>query len=394
MSKRSNGEGTVRKRSNGRWEARLQYVDPVTGDPRRQSFYGATAKEARAKLKAARQRVDAGHPATDARMSVADWCDRWMETTLAASSRRESTKQLSRTMLTKHVSPTRLGSVPLDRLRPSHVDAWVLELRGRTKSIRDAEGKTVTVRALSDASIERAFQVLRSCLSDAVRDGLLASNAAEKAERPTAAKTEARCLSPAEVASILIAAKDSRHWPLFALIAGTGIRRGEALALRWDDVDLALGTITVRGTLQRLNGELVITEPKTAKSRRLLAPSSRVIDMLREHRKAQLEERLRAANVWQESGHVFATEAGLPVDPRNALRAFTTASAKAGVAGASIHTLRHSAATTMLDAGVHLKAVSELLGHSGTQITADTYAHLTTGTAKRAMDSLGDALGF
>lgn len=313
-----------------------------------------------------------------------------METTLEASSRRESTKLLSRTMLSKHVCPTRLGTVTLDRLRPSHVDSWVLELRGRMKAGAGGE----PVRGLSDATIERAFQVLRSCLGDAVRDGLLASNAAAKAERPTAAKKEARCLAPDEVASILAAAKGTRHWALFALIASTGVRRGEALALRWDDVDLALGTITVRGTLQRLNGHLVISEPKTAKSRRVLAPSPRVIEMLREHRKAQLAERLRAANVWHETGHVFVTEAGLPVDPRNALRAFTTAAAKAGVAGASIHTLRHSAATTMLDNGVHLKAVSELLGHSGTQITADTYAHLTTGTAKRAMDSLSEALGF
>lgn len=258
----------------------------------------------------------------------------------------------------------------------------------------EQDGQVVAARALSDSTIQRAFQVLRSCLGDAVRDGLLARNVAELIKQPVAHRKEARHLSPAEIASVLNAAKGSRHWPLFALIARTGLRKGEALALRWGDLDFEAGTITVRGTLQRLDSRLVVSTPKTLKSRRVLSLSDRVMQVLREHRTAQLVERMRAANIWAETGHVFTTESGQPMDPRNVLRAMTSTAAKAGLAGVTVHTLRHSAATAMLDAGVHLKAVSELLGHSGTQITADTHAHLTSGTAKRAMDSLGEALGL
>jgi integrase len=393
MAKRHNGEGSVRQRPNGRWEARLAFTDPITGDSTRESFYGATAKEARAMLKTARERLDAGQPARDSDLTIAQWTERWVTTSLEASSRRESTKQLSRTLLRKHVDPTRLGTIALDRLRPSHIDAWVLELRGRMKTTVKEDGSVSLTRALSDSTIQRTFQVLRSCLSDAVRDGLLARNTAELVRQPSATRSEARHLSPAEVAAVLDAARSTRHWAIFALIAGTGLRKGEALALRWDNVDFAAGTITVRGTLQRLGGRLVVSEPKTAKSRRVLAPSERVMEILRAQRKSQVAERLAAANVWHETGHVFTTESGLPMDPRNVLRAFKAAGSAAGLADATVHTLRHSAATAMLDAGVHLKAVSELLGHSGTQITADTYAHLTTGTARRAMDSLGEALG-
>ncbi len=115
--------------------------------------------------------------------------------------------------------------------------------------------------------------------------------------------------------------------------------------------------------------------------------------MLREHRKAQLKERVAAANVWTDTGHVFTTESGQPMDPRNVLRAITSAAAKAGLTGVNVHTLRHSAATHWLENGVHLRAVSDMLGHSSTRITGDVYAHTSDEMANRAMDSLGEALG-
>ncbi len=183
----------------------------------------------------------------------------------------------------------------------------------------------------------------------------------------------------------------------FAIPGAFGGRRGDreggALALRWDDVDLDAASLRVRGTLARVNGSLVVTEPKTAKSRRTLPLSAGVISMLRAHRKAQVAERLRAGNVWTDTGHVFTTDSGLPMDPRNVLRALSTAAAKAGIADANVHTLRHSAATAMLDAGVHLKAVSELLGHADIRVTAEVYGHTSDEVARAAMDRLSAADG-
>ena len=114
---------------------------------------------------------------------------------------------------------------------------------------------------------------------------------------------------------------------------------------------------------------------------------------MRRHRTAQLEERVRAANIWQDTGHVFTTETGRPADPRNVLRAITTAAQKAGLDGVNVHTLRHSAATHWLENGTHLRAVADLLGHSSTRITGDVYAHTATSRV-RAMDVLGSALAM
>jgi integrase len=399
MSKRHNGEGTFTQRKNGTWQARLSYIDD-DGVSHRLSFYGRTQTEAARKLREARKRIEAGDPAKDAAVTVARWCDMWCATTLEASSRKPTTKALMRTLIGSHIKTAKIGAVPLAKLRPSHVDAWVLELRSKTRTM---DG--IAVRALSDSTVQRVFRVLRVVIDGAVRDKLLAVNPVAKVEQPAAERHEARVLAPAEVAAILTQAKamdnerkageSATHWhALFATIAATGLRKGEALALRWDDVDLPAGTIAVRGTLSRVAGALIVTTPKTRSSRRVLAPSEGVMRMLRAHRLAQLEDRMRAGSVWAGSGHVFASAAGTPIDPRNVLRSFTAACARANVSGATVHTLRHSAATAMLDDGVHLKAVSQLLGHAGTQITADTYAHLTASTARKAMDGLGVALGL
>lgn len=400
MAKRLNGEGSFTERPNGTWQARWAYVDD-SGVTKRLSFYGATQGEARAKMNAARARVAEGRPAKDAAITVAAWCTFWAADSLEASSRRESTRALMRSLLGSHVIGSSLGGVPLARLRASHVDTWLLELRRRTKTLNGAQ-----VPALSDSTIQRIFRTLRVALDGAVRDGLLASNPVRLVDQPGAERREARFLSPPEVVAILGAAlaiddervrrneRRSHSYALLAVIAATGLRKGEALALRWDDVNLNAGTIAVRGTLSRVGGRLIVTPPKTRASRRVLSPSEGVIRLLRAHRTEQLEDRMRAANVWQDSGHVFTTAAGAALDPRNVLRSFTMAAARAGVGGASVHTLRHSAATAMLDSGANLKAVSQLLGHAGTQITADVYAHLTASTARKAMDELGVAFGL
>jgi hypothetical protein len=159
-----------------------------------------------------------------------------------------------------------------------------------------------------------------------------------------------------QVAELLDAAGSTRYAPLFELLVHTGLRRGEALALRWADVDLDRGMLRVRGTLARIDGALVVTEPKTAKSNRFVPISAPAEHLLQDVRGSQAAERLRAGSAWHETGFVFTTETGDPCDPRNALRAFKVAAARAGLPDAGLHTLRHSAASAMLSHGVPLKA--------------------------------------
>jgi integrase len=166
------------------------------------------------------------------------------------------------------------------------------------------------------------------------------------------------------------------------------------MALGWRDVDFERAEIRIVGTLSRIGGHLLVTAPKTAASRRVLPLTDGMAAMLREVRVRQLRERDEARDLWHETGLVFTSETGAPLDPRNVLRAVTTAAAKVGLAGVSVHTLRHSAATAMLEAGVHLKAVSELLGHSDIRITGDVYGHVSTEVAKAAMESLSGRMGL
>lgn len=138
----------------------------------------------------------------------------------------------------------------------------------------------------------------------------------------------------------------------------------------------------------------MFSEPKTDRSRRTVPLSPAVVAMLRKHRKAQAAEKLRAGNQWRGSGLVFTTETGHAVDPRNLLRVVEGAAKAAGVEGVGVHTLRHSAAVGWLEAGVHIKAVADLLGHSSIAITGDVYGHTTDSAARGAVDGWSSALGL
>jgi len=392
MTKRANGEGTVRQRANGTWEARLTYTDPDTGQLKRTSFYAPTAKAARKKMNDAQDRLDAGAPVKDASSTVGDWLAHWRATSLAASDRKESTRALYAALCRKHLEAPPFGAIPLDKLRPSDVEAPVLTMRAKTKPA--AEDGAEPVRALSDSTIRQTYTVLRAALDGAVRDGLLARNPAGQVKRPGVQRGEARHLDADGVAAVLKAAEMSRYHPALALIASTGLRKGETLALRWDRVDLDAGTLKVAATIGRISGRLVISEPKTARARRTVPLSPSVVAMLRKHRTEQKADRLRAGNQWIDTGLVFTTELGTPVDPRNLLRVIEVASKAAGVEGVGVHTLRHSAAVSWLESGVHIKAVADLLGHSSIAITGDVYGHTSDDTARAAVDGLAGRLGL
>jgi integrase len=154
------------------------------------------------------------------------------------------------------------------------------------------------------------------------------------------------------------------------------------------DVDLDAGMVTIGATLNRVNGSLVISEPKTAKSRRVVPLSADLVAMLKRHRTAQKRQRLAAVNQWQESGLVFTTELGTPVDPRNFLRVVQSAAARAGLDEVDVHTLRHSTATAWMASGVPIKVVADLLGHSSISITGDLYQHASDDTARAAVEGL------
>jgi len=393
--RRANSEGSVRQRPDGRWEARLSYLDPDTGARQRVSVYAATQKAALAELSKVQDRIAEGQPPKDASRTVGDWLAHWRQTTLAASDRKASTRELYAALSKKHLEPEPFGATRLDRLRPSHIEGLILVMRTRIKPGKHTveSPNPEPVRALSDSTVRQVYTILRRALDGAVRDGLLARNPAAAVRRPGIEQTEARHLDTREVSAVLKAAQGLRYYPALALIAATGMRRGEVLGLRWEHVNLDAGLIKVVGTLNRVQGKLVISEPKTQRSRREIPLTPATAAMLRAHRKAQLEERMRAANQWQDHGLLFATELGEPVEPRNLLRTIEIVARKAGVEGIGVHTLRHSAAVAWLESGVHIRQVADLLGHSSISVTGDTYGHGSQDGARAAVLALGSRLG-
>ncbi|OWL92836.1 site-specific integrase [Mycolicibacterium peregrinum] len=379
MTKRANGEGNVRQRVDGRWEGSVSYVDPATDKRKRAYVYGKTAAEARRELRNVRKRIEDGQPAKDAPDTVASWLKRWRESSLAASDRKATTKSLYGSLSRKHLEGTDIGAKRLDRLKPSDVESLIVELRGNK---------------LADSTVRQVYTVLRQALDVAVRDGLLASNPAAKVKRPGVARQEARYLPAADVARLLDAARGLRYYVAVLVMAATGLRRGEVAGLLWSDVDLDKGELTVRHTLSRVDGVLVLTEPKTDRSRRRVPLHAGVVTALKGWRTQQLQERLAAGDQWTDSGVVFATELGTMVDPRNMLRTVELAAAKAGIENVGAHTMRHSAAVAWLESGVHIKAAADLLGHSSISITGDLYGHTSDDTARAAVDGLGTALGL
>jgi integrase len=395
----ANGEGSIYKRMrNGRhvgYIGAISYTDDM-GQPKRHVMYGKTRTDVRDKMKRVRERLDNGVAVTDSKRTLADWLAHWRVTTLAASDRTESTRELYANLCRRHLEPPPFGAIRLDKLKASDVEGLVLAMRAKTKPGKRTEENLnpEPVRALSDATIRQTYTVLRAGLAGAVRDGLLAKNPAAVVKRPGIARREARHASAVEVNKLLLCADGLRYRNVLTLIAATGLRRGEALALHWSDVDLDAGLLVVRGTLGRIGGKLVITEPKTDRSRRTVPISPGLVTMLLAHHADQEAERVVSRDQWQDHGLVFASEFGTPVDPRNILRTIQIAAQKAGMSHIGVHTLRHSAAVAWLESGVHIKAVADLLGHASVAITGDIYGHTSDDTARAAVAGLADRLGL
>jgi len=217
-------------------------------------------------------------------------------------------------------------------------------------------------------------------------------NVARLVRVPTARPPEVQAYSPAEARELLTAANEDRLYTLWAVAMGIGLRKGEALGLRWSDVSLEAGWLRVRQTLARENGGLVFAEPKTARSRRTVPLPSVCVAALRHHRDRQDLELSATEPYWDDHGLVFCSTIGSPIDPDNVNRAFDKlcATATAGVRRVRVHDLRHTCATLLLAQGVPARVVMEILGHSQISVTLNTYTHVVSELQQEAMNRIDD----
>lgn len=368
--RRANGEGSVYRRPDGRHVATAYDVNG-----KRVEFYGRTESEALDKRKRAADRLATGAAPVDSTTRLRTFYDRWETGTLAASGRRLATQSQYRSLLTNHALPV-LGNRGVGGIRPSDVEQLFVSVSGR----------------LAPSSCRSLYAALRALFDGAVRDGLIARNPVAAIRRPTLPRREAPVVERVQLRALLEAAKGTRLEALWLLLAGTGMRRGEALGLLWSDVDLDGGRLRVSRTLGRVDGVgIVVNEPKSGRGRRTLDLAPAVVAALREHRRRQAAERLAAGHAWADENRVFATTIGTALDPRGVNKAFGVIARKAKVS-ATPHTLRHTAATNLLDEGHPVAVVAEQLGQDPVTLMS-TYAHALPTGRKAAADALGALLG-
>ncbi|MCY4661744.1 MAG: tyrosine-type recombinase/integrase [Acidobacteria bacterium] len=371
-SRRGRGEGSITKRSDGRWMARVD-LGWQGGKRRRQTLYGRTRVEVQGRLRDALHRADRGEAPVPMQETVGAFLARWLEGRRGRIRPRthESYAQLVRTRIVPD-----LGRIRLAKLTPLDVSTWLSRLQEA-----GVGGRTV----------QYARVVLRAALNQALKWELVTRNVAAMTEPPQHRRREIEPLTPDQAKALLAAVAGHRLEALFTVAVGIGLRRGEALGLSWDSVDLDAGVLSVFRTLERAGSEPRFGEPKTARGRRTITLPNIVASALRGHRSRQLEERLAAGPRWQDFGLVFTTPTGTPLDGRNVTRRFKTILRRAGLPDIRYHDLRHTAATLLLAQGVDPRTIMETLGHSEIGMTLNTYAHVVPALQREAaakMDAL------
>lgn len=279
-----------------------------------------------------------------------------------------------------------IGGLRLQELTTEHLDRLYRQLE-RTGSVAG--------EPLAPKSIRKVHEVLSRALGDAVRRGHLVRNVAEHATPPPLRRREMRVWTSEQLRTFLAHVAGDRLYALWLLYATTGIRRGEALGLRWDDLDLDTGTVFIHRNRTMSAGKVVVHETKTEHGRRKIALDPTTVNVLRRHRVRQLEERLAADGAWHETGAVFARPDGRELHPTNDVTdTFREHCADAGLPRIRLHDIRHTYATIALSNGVPITVVSRRLGHATVSITLDIYSHcMPTADGEAAAKVAGLILG-
>ena len=375
--------GCVSRRGKGSWSITVE-LPKHEGGRRRQKTYTVrgTRKEADAKLANLLAELAGGVFVETPKISVAEFLERWLGD-YAKPNVSGKTFERYQEIVRLHLVPA-LGSIKLAALTPIVIQDYYA--RALSKGRIDGKG------GLSAQTVLHHHRVLRKALRQGVRWQILGRNVADAVTPPRVERREMTVLNEDQTAQLLAAARSSRLDIVIQLAVMTGLRRGEILALRWQDVDLDRGVAHVRRSLEQLRGGLNFKQPKTAKSRRTVALPPLAVEGLRRHRLEQKKERLAIGPAYQDQDLICARLHGTPMDPSEATAGFARLIAGLDLPKVRLHDLRHGHATHLLAQGVHPKVVSERLGHSTIGITLDTYSHVMPGMQEEAAQRLDDAL--
>jgi integrase len=369
MARRGHGEGSIYQRNDGRWAASISLEGR-----KRKTFYGKTRREVQEKLRVALNEQKQGTLSTGPQQTLKQYLEQWLEEVHKPTLRLGSYRGY-RLSLDNHILPA-LGHIPLQKLTPQNVQAFY------TKKLKEG---------LSAKTVRNIHGLLHKALDNALRWGLIPRNVCDAVSLPRKTRYEVQPLTMEQAQQLLIAVRDHKLQGLLTLTVTTGMREGELLALRWQDIDFANQSLQVRRSMGYIPGKGYLEfEPKTAKGRRNILLPSFVCEALKQHRTRQLELRLKAGARWRDRDLVFPNIYGDFLDPAHLRQRFDKLLKDAGLPDVRFHDLRHSAATILLSMGIHPKIVQEILGHSQISMTMDIYSHVLPSMQQEAMSKLDD----
>jgi integrase len=372
--------GSVFKRGKS-WTASIYLGrDPVTGRKRYKQYNGfRTKKLAEDGLVEQLERLRLGEYVDPGRTTFGQFVERWL--TAKEPTVRATTFRSYKATLDHHVLP-HIGGMRLDKISGLDLAALYAGL------LDEGYRKGRSPRGLSPASVRYAHRIIKQVFGDAVRWGLLARNPVDVVDPPRVSQQAMKTWSADQVRQFLTFIGDDRLRAMWVVFCTTGMRRGEVLALRWEDLDLPNRRLSVRRSLVEVDYEIREVEPKTPRSRRSVSLDPVTVEELARHRRRQAKERL-AAGAQPVRDYVFTHPSSFPLQPQNVSQAFGNLARAAGLPIIRLHDLRHTSASLALSAGIHPKVVSERLGHSTVQLTLDLYSHVAEGIHEGAADELG-----
>lgn len=410
--RRPNQRSSIYQGQDGWWHGWVTLGIRDDGSADRRHRMGKTEAEVTRKVRDLEQRRDTGRLASPGKgLTVGQWMETWLTTIAPRRIRRSTLESTYAPKVRNRIIPA-LGKHRLDRLTPEHVERFYTRL--------EAEG-------LSPATVLQVHRILSRALKVAMQRGYVARNVATLVDAPSASQADIEPLLPDEAQRIIAIAANRRNGTRWSVALALGLRQGEALGLRWQHVDLDAGTVTIRWQLQRLNwqhgcadpaacasghhtgrclpgctghartcpqrtgGGLRLAELKSDKSRRTIALPAPLVQALKAHRAGQLQERMIAGPIWQDSDYVWCQVTGRPIDAHADWDDWKALLKEAGIRDARVHDARHTAATLLLAQGVDQRVVMEILGHSQISMTA-RYSHVLPQVMTDAPDKIGQVL--
>ena len=375
--RRPSDDGMVRKREDGRWEGRIVVGHDEKGLPKTKNVLAKTKSECSAKLKALKASLQEQKPEKPKwDMTFGTWLDHWYQRECKPQIR-PKTQADYENRIYQHIIPE-LGSIPLAKLTAADLQQFYNRLKEGGRLLRvEQYGPGLSVRMVKSCHV-----TCRMALDQAVAQGLILKNPALSCKAPVTRPKEMQVLTGEEIQRLLIQAKEDGCFELLLLELTTGLRRGEILALRWDDLDFRTGTLRVERQVQRIRGKLVVSQPKTrASSRSILLPTP-VLKILEQYRQS-------VTSRWM---FPSPRKGDSPRDPTAVRKKLSAVLKRAGCPAARFHDLRHTFATSALEHGMDVKTLSTVIGHVSSTTTLNVYAHITDEMRQKAADKIDRAI--